>query len=831
MESTIASRVESKAYNNVEEAAADIDAVISTIVDEFRQMAAAVNEQRLSSYKLEFREEIARALAFQKGFDNLVLRERIQRPRSLTTKRDGEKTLQRSSVADDSVKRSTPGMNDGSGAKAVLTLFGSAPQPKQLFSSLQQPLSVDQKPAKLQRDIGSLTNGSDYPTSTPISVPSDDLVKEHVLPNGISVTKVIPMHSANSSDGKKKIPTIGELFPSPATLAPLNPPKQSRHTATRSSSVNWYNASEPVSTSRPHRRDSYSVQPLSTGQWLTYNMPPSSTQLSSPEAKRKQRDRALSFGEPQSTVSQEAMVAHNQVKEDALFRSVYSSFAPDRDNTGALISDHTKNRLWWKRIGEIKYRSVLESNYPPLDDEDVIEVNGTTLHDSAKEDEFEGVVDDWVPEELPSELKATKDVVPETPETTREVDEILEGISDLLETLNSYQRIRNLSLASNTRTMANSQLASMPGSPTTPSAAEFDVFTILQSQLALMVSTLPPYAIAKLDGDKLGVLNINKKIQIADKQYSGTMEEEEAIAKAKQTPTTPAATYPPRTVTPNLSLPARSSSYLHATTTPPQPVQRSNYATQSRPLGTATNYLPNQQYSSRPASANHYFAGTSQSSYPSQRPMSTTSERYSYSASQQYSQRPPQSSHNQQTNGYRPYPAQNGPSYSQQYSTPQHGSPPGTVQAPGPHTQRPSQPGYQQRAMNAHSARDASPPKPNAAFTPQHPRPAYAHQASIAGPPRPPIYHQHSAQYGSQTPVPRQVNGSGPAPSSSQHTYMTPEEQSALMNRQKAQLAEQHSSATRQGSGTPQPAHGHYSEQPNGTPVVQPNGVTAGQGH
>lgn len=59
---------------------------------------------------------------------------------------------------------------------------------------------------------------------------------------------------------------------------------------------------------------------------------------------------------------------------------------------------------------------------------------------------------------------------------------------------------------------------------------------------------------------------------------------------------------------------------------------------------------------------------------------------------------------------------------------------------------------------------------------------------------------------------------------------MTAEEQSALMNRQKAQLAEQQSSAVRQGSGTPQPANGHYSGPQNGTPAVQSNGVAVGQG-
>ncbi|MCJ1268434.1 hypothetical protein MMC22_008322 [Lobaria immixta] len=837
---TIASRVESRVYTSIEEAAADIEAVVSKVIHELQQKAPTVTEQRLSAHTREIRAEIALASAFKKRFDNLILREMIQRPQTFSpTERNDESASEKVSADGRSTKIPVLGGSNDAGARAVLTLYGSAPQPKQLFSSLQQPLGMKSKLLK-SKGVKDLTaDVSDDSSSTTILAPSRDLIREPALPNGISVTKVIPVHSTNSSDGKQEqTPTLGELFPPPPTLQPLNHPKQSRHTATRSSSVNWYNPSEPVTSSRPNRRDCYSMQPLTTGQWLTYNIAPSSTQMSSPEAKRKQRDRALSFGEPQSTVSQEVVIAHSQAKEDALFRSVYSSFAPDRDNAGALISDHTKNRLWWKRVGENRYNDFKEANPPSPAEEDVVEVNGTSKHvNSADDDEFKGLLDDWTPEELPPELKPTPAVVLEAPETTEEVDEILQGISELLETLNSYQRNRNLSLANNARTITNS--LSTSGSPTSPSSAEFDVFTMLQSQLALMVSTLPPYALAKLDGDQLGVLNISTKIRIQDKQYTGTMEEDEVLAKAKQATTTPAASYSSRNANANLSVPARSSSYVHAPTTPSQPVQRPSYATQPRPANTASSYLPNQQYSSRPASSNHYFSGTSHPSYSSQRPTATTSERYVYSASQQYSQRAAPPSQNQQSNGYRSYPAQNGQSYSQQYSTPQQGASSTSGPPPGVHTQRPSQPGYQQRAMNAQSyssgsasARDASSPKPSSTFSPQHQRTSYTGQGQIPTQQRPQMYHQHSAQYAPQIPVPRQVNGAGAGATlnSSQHTYMTAEEQSALMNRQKAQLAEQQSSAVRQGSGTPQPANGHYSGPQNGTPAVQSNGVAVGQG-
>ena len=816
-----------------------MEAVVSKVIHELQQKASITNEQRLSAHTRELRAELALASAFKKSFDSLILREMIQRPQTFNpTEHKGESGSEKVRADGRGAKIPLLGGSNDACARAVLTLYGSAPQPKQLFSSLQQPLGIESKFLK-RRGNNLIANSNDDSNFTTILAPSRDSIREPALPNGISVTKVIPVHSTNSSDRKqKKTPTLGELFPPPPNLAPLQPPKISKHTATRSSSVSWYNPSEPAPSGRPSRRESYSNQSLTTGQWLTYNTAPPSTQLSPSEAKRKQRDRALSFGEPQSTIPQEVVIAHNQAKEDALFRSVYSSFAPDRDNAGALISDHIKNRYWWKRYGENRFQDVKKASHASLSDGASVEVNGNSEHgNSADEDEFKGLLDDWMPEELPPELKPTPKVVRETPATTEEVDEILQGISDLLETLNSYQRNRNLSLVNNARTMPNSQQASTSGSPTSPSSAEYDVFTMLQSQLALMVSTLPPYALAKLDGDKLGVLNISTKIQIQDKQYTGTMEEDEILAKAKQATATPATSYSSRNVSVNSSVPPRSSSYLHAPSTPSQPVQRPNYATQPRPVNTPSSYLPNQQYSSRPASSNHYFSGTSHPSY-SQRPTATTSERYSYSASQQYSQRSAQSSQIPQGNGYRSYAAQNGQSYSQQYSTPQQGASSTSGPVTGAHTQRPSQPGYQQRAMNAQSynanagsssARDGSPPKPSATFTPQHQRTSYTGQGQIPSQQRPQLYHQHSAQYGSQTPMPRQVNGAGATPNSSQHTYMTAEEQSALMNRQKAQLAEQ-GSAPRQGSGTPQPANGHYSGPHNGTPAVQPNGVTVGQG-
>lgn len=66
------------------------------------------------------------------------------------------------------------------------------------------------------------------------------------------------------------------------------------------------------------------------------------------------------------------------------------------------------------------------------------------------------------------------------------------------------------------------------------------------------------------------------------------------------------------------------------------------------------------------------------------------------------------------------------------------------------------------------------------------------------------------------------------------HTHMSAEQQALMMERQKAQLAQQNQAGlitSRQSSGTPQPApNPQYTGQRNGTHVAQQNGtVVAGE--
>lgn len=643
-------------------------------------------------------------------------------------------------------------------------------------------------------------------------------LNEAALPNGITATKIIPIHSIVNTEDKKHVPTLGERFPPPAGLLPLPLPKQSRHTVTRSSSVNWYNPAEGEAKSKSNRRDGYVSQPLPTGQWLTYNAAPSSTQIVSPEFKRKQRDRALSFGEPQTSISQEAMLAHDQAKEDALFRSVYSSFAPDCDDSAAIIAEQQKNRFWWSKYGEQRYHEILGMRDTELYE---AEINGIENDDGIDEEEIQEAIKTWEPEGVPQEMDQSKIVSLETPETRKEADDVLSEISDLLETLDSHQRIRNLTLAANARTMGgqNPQSTTFTGTPTSPSSAEFDVYEALKAQLTLIVSTLPPYLVAKLDSDKLGALNISTRIQGEGKNQKGTMEPDDSAVGARASVRPAATSGIPPAASAFTNPPTRTSSY---TATPAQRYQHPPaYGAQTAHRQSSNSgYLQNPQYSNRPASYN-YSAGARptyppQGQPPPQRPAapSNTAPQYGQQSSQSFGS---------YQHGYRGYSgvAQNGNNYNynynQQYSTPQ-ARPPNSVQPPQAY--RGSQTDYQQRAVPPQGYGYGSAPAAGSASVHQ-PRPSFSTPGQTAPPQRPTtLYHTHSSQYNPQTPASPQVNGTRSSGSPTQQGHLSAEEQAALMARQKAQLAD------RQGSGTPQPPAGQYGQQ-NGTPVPQQNEVAA----
>ena len=755
--------------------------------------------------------------AFRRALGDIIRRVMAKAPQVLGTTSENPTQLMNDTVVVQENKKSVVLSSTESTGKLVLTLYGNAPTPRQLFSSLQQPTKLSSSKATQASYIDLNIGRETFQLANDTVIP---YIRESALPNGISTTKIIPAHSEDVGVEQEQSVTFGDIFPPPSTVPSLNPPKQSRHTATRSQSVNWYNPAEVSAPPRSRGRESYTTQPLSTGLWLSYNVAPSPTQLSSPGEKRKQRDRALSSGDSKASLPDEMVAAYQYEKDDALFKSVYSSFAPDHDDAIAIVPQQLKNRLWWERVGEKRWSKMRAISSVVHLENHVEALNGADPSTELDEDQvFKEAVETWEPAGTLSEFGVTKKLVSDDEKLKRDVDEILGEISQLLETLSSYQRIRNLSLATNARTTAgqNPQLTAMSGSPTSPSSAEFEVYDILKSQLTLMISALPPYAVAKLNGDQLGALNISTRVRVQGKKHKGMMEENDFGSKARQPSINVTSASAIRPTVTQVSTAGRNPLYQGTTT----PTTRTSYSGTARPSAPSASY-PSHQYSSRPSASGQY--GT----YSSQQPSSTS--RHSYSA-QQYGQ---QTSHNSQyPNGQRQYPNQNGyTSYAPQYGATQ-SSTSATPIAGSHYQQRPSQPGYQQRAQNsqayaygsAGSARSTSPQNRAAYNPPSQARPPYTPSSMTQSQPRAQFY-QNSAQSSIVAASPAHTNG---APGTiGQHISLTDAEQAEIMLRQKQMIAAQ--AGARQGSSTPQPANGAEGGHTNGTTAPQANGVAATQG-
>ena len=770
-QTSIAKLIEEGAYTAVEELVKDVCIAADDTLEDLHQ-----GSKDSSSSAILVEHETLRANSLKKRLGHLIVGEMMQRPRTLKLRVSNKEELH-DAVGE---QRSTADVDDHN--KTILTLCGGERSAKQLFSSLAKS------------DARNATLG------------------EKALPNGITTTKVVPVHSLEKA---KETPTIGTHFAPPFSVKPLEPPKQaSKQTSTRGSLVSWYNPSDVTTDSKDTSgRDSYKKQHLSTGQWLTYNVAPSSEQLTSPSSKRKHRDRALSTGEPQSAITEETSAARAQAREDALFRSVYSSFAPSHDDFGAVVTKEQKNRIWWTRYGEPQYEEMLNTRDEELYEADNKDEEVTSDLPKIDEKLVEEAISKWVPQDIPAEMMQNG-IVPQRP---KEADDLLQEISELIEVLDSHQHIRNLSQPTNSRTLQGQkeQLISTPGDPTSPSTAEVDVYESLKSNLVEVIATLPPYTFAKLDSDKLGALRLSTKIKIPGKSQKGTMEEDDLSAKAKA---------PIRPAINNSAYPAYGGSSAHRSgypsTTPTQYAQRQTYGQTpvQRQPATSNSYVA--QYSGRTQSTPQYPPSNVRPSYgvqyPPQRTTSSYTDRYANGVAQPYNQQQSTQSYGQYPNSYRPSLPQNTSSYSQQYSTPQARIPPASKLVAQAY--RGSQTEYQQRAPPPPAYNYGSTAPGTAASPNNSHQPSFSGPAGTASQPRPQLYHQHSSHYGSHSPAEPQTNGAG----GSSQERMSPDEQTTVMNRQKAQLVEQQQ--TRQASGTPQPVTSQPSQQ-NGTPAPQSNGV------
>ena len=385
---------------------------------------------------------------------------------------------------------------------AVLTLFGNAPIPKQLFSSMQNPF-----------------RGREHP-----SIKAELPVEEISLPNGLTATRVMPV----PVDEGKRGPTLEEAFAPPYSLPALHPPKAHKRSSTRDATVTW----EFKDSVQRNKKGGYTVQSLSVADWLSYSGVESTGDTFSPLEKRMQRDRALSGGNsPVQGPTKAAMDDALAKEEEALFRRAYSSFAPSCDNGKALVSEELKNMVWWQKSGNRRFSEVFALD-PALFDESATSLDFPAVDQPDSEnDDFSKVIEELDDlENLPLDVELVR--------SKKDVEQCLLEISELLETLASYQRIRNASLppstaASRTPISPAPTLASQIGKPDDPAEDEMATYHKLRRELAYLLLQLPPYAVAKLNGDQFSELGVSKLITFAKQDTRGTMEEDQVARQAR----------------------------------------------------------------------------------------------------------------------------------------------------------------------------------------------------------------------------------------------------------------------------------------------------------
>ncbi|KAI1421446.1 hypothetical protein F5Y12DRAFT_705253 [Xylaria sp. FL1777] len=485
---SIADKVAQDGYDSIEAIIADIK---TSIADQLAELRLAKEGDDFSTVE----SAVARVLEFKKNAYGLFKRE-LSYPRPSP----GLEALAALDPADD--------LQSNASGNVMLSVFGEAPRSRQLYSSLQQPI-----------DKTSESNGGFRP------------LREIGLPNGIKVAKVIPYSFHPPVDKDKKSKTLGELFPAPRNLPSLPPPKAPKST-TKGVQVGWH---RPELTEKSkYRAGSYFSQPLSTGRWLDYsNASPTSQTMT------RQRERALSLaGNKPSSLELETS------ELESLFRGAFSSFAPSKDDSAAMVSSGLiSHTLWWQKVGQRSFDRLIDSERTDniADESDHIKADPK---DEIDEDIIKQAIENWDDNMIDPSLEEA--CCPQKADDEKDIDDILQDVSDMIQTLISYQKNRNLTLPT---ASSQSRYASDPahsdmltnGTQVQPGEEETATYEALKAQLLLVIQMLPPFAVARLNSDKLEELNISTKLEIRTDEYQGIMEEDEAAARARATQTAAAA--------------------------------------------------------------------------------------------------------------------------------------------------------------------------------------------------------------------------------------------------------------------------------------------------
>ncbi|KAL4926288.1 uncharacterized protein BDV17DRAFT_283413 [Aspergillus undulatus] len=737
----IQARVASDRYNTLSEFLGDFEKASAAVIE--RNKAQASGTPIVGT---PVTETVNRIAAFKKLLNSLIRQAQVS-PASVKAETPGNEA--------ESSEKPPTSTEEVRNSGLVLTLFGNPANPKQLYSSLQKsvkvPLSSDESETKKYVEV-----------QTPLP--------EGGLPNGITTTKIAPYEDEKTKVAKR---TFGEVFTPKATLPQYEPPRRAR-SSSRTSQVTWIDPFDAVTNYRGFLgdRNNYSFAHLPSGNWLQYGGVTSSPSF---WGRRQKQQSPQQLGEEK--YHEDPVL---WADEDAsVLQGVYSSFAPSFDSSGAVVQADSKNLVWWSKRGA-KRLNLLLSIPDATEDQDTTVQPGSIgdLDESTLEEMVKSFNPDVFADGAMPSKSAKDDQEQEKTSEEKDTDDLLAEISDLLETLSSYQKIRNLDLPASNQSAEAKDTPSTQTTPNQPSDAEREVYETLRSSLSLLVSQLPPFAVAKLNGDQLAELNISQKILIENTDYPGSMEKDDHTVQQERA--VAAAANP---VANRASTPSRPANYQ-------APYNQRPFSANPRiqPQGSFQGQQP--YYSPRQPSTpgnftpgNPQFAGARPPATPGQRPgfypgYGQPTPQFNQGNPVPQYQRPGQ-------NGYNPFPAQPGPN-------PPQGSPQQYTPRPGqqaPYNVTPYGPG-----------RSASPQKPGSYVTPRAPfmPPGSNPQQRFMQQPQQP--HQQPQPYGNYTP---NQNPNTYSNSAAAVTYArSAAEQAALMDRNRVQLAAQGGSAS---PATPQP--------------------------
>jgi hypothetical protein len=448
--------------------------------------------------------------------------------------------------------------------------------------------------------------------------------------------------------------------------------------------------------------ETYSNQCLPAGTWLAGSKMPSAPAILSKE-RPKLGERRKSAEDPQQEESEQdreqtrwEIKRFEKQRRAATFKGAYSHFAPSYDNTRSVIPQQHRSRLWWNwRVASLTNSFQELSAEQSADESNVVleESIDPALDDKLIEEAIESFEEDSNSQDAEHTLANGTE---STARGDQDTEEILENISEMVEALSSYQRNRHSELRSK-HTSADEL-----GTPSKPSSAEFDLHRMLRDQLAVVVSSLPPFATARLNGDQLKELNIKPRLELEEAVYHGILDEEtrpsthhaHGVASTGQRH-------------PSLSS-ARPSSY--AGLPAPSPAARGSY---SAPRPPSSTYFPGQAPSRLPG----YGVYQHQLSQGPQRPSQSS-----------YSQSPFPGQGVIQPSTHRANPTVNGYSTSNSNHTPM---PPRTPQYSGTNMQAPQQrPGQSSPYGGGYGVQPGQATSPQQAHQAAHPTYGAASQMS-----------------------------------------------------------------------------------------------------